>query len=78
MENSEIIGWSCLVFYVLGYIVHFRMFVREESFLLGDGWLKVFVALYFSLLSWISVLVTWGCNSESNPPKWLTGKNSKL
>ena len=30
MENSEIIGWSCLVFYILGFIVHFRMFMKEE------------------------------------------------
>jgi hypothetical protein len=74
MQSSEIIGWSCLVFYLLGYIIHFRMFVREKDSLYGDGWLKVFVALYFSFLSWFAVIMTWGCNTKSKPPKWIVGK----
>lgn len=45
MENSEIIGWSCLVFYILGFIVHFRMFMKEEYHLV-DGWGLVFIFQY--------------------------------
>lgn len=77
MENSEIIGWSCLVFYILGFIVHFRMFMKEEYHLV-DGWGLVFTAFYFSILSWIGVIISWSFSTKSEPPKWLTGKNSKI
>lgn len=64
----------CLIIgvYLLGCIIHFRMFLREEDHLL-DGWALVFIAFYFSLLSWIAVLISWCFNTKSKPPVWLTG-----
>jgi hypothetical protein len=60
--------------YLLGYILHFRMFVRSEHPFL-DGWGLVFVAAWFSLASWLSVIIHVCFNSKSTPPKWLIGKN---
>ena len=77
MENSEIIGLSCLVFYILGFIIHFRMFIKNENNLV-DGWALVFVAFYFSIPSWFSVALTWSFDTNSKPPKWLIGKNNKI
>lgn len=74
MERNEIISLSVFIFYIIGFIIHFRMFVRDGDSVCGDGWFKVFVGLYFSLLSWFAVVITWGAKTESQPPKWLIGK----
>lgn len=63
--------------YLLGCIVHFRMFMREEDHII-DGWGLVFTGLYFSLLSWFAVIISWCFNTKSTPPKWLTNKIMKL
>ena len=59
--------------YLLGCIVHFRMFMREKDPII-DGWGLVFVAFYFSLISWLAIIVTWCFSTKATPPKWLTGK----
>lgn len=66
--------WIILFIYLIGYIVHFRMFMKVDYQLI-DGWGLVFLAFYFSLLSWISVIILLIFESKSKPPKWLTGKN---
>lgn len=59
--------------YLLGCIVHYRMFMKSEEHLI-DGWALVFIGFYFSMLSWIAVLITIAFTSKSKPPKWLTFK----
>jgi hypothetical protein len=73
MQNSEIIGWSCIIFYLLGYILSFRMFLKMKDHLV-DGWGLVFLAFYFSILSWFSLLIFICFKTKAKPPKWLMGK----
>lgn len=62
--------------YLLGCIVSYRMFMRQEDPLI-DGWGLVFLGLYFSLSSWITVLIYFLFECESEPPGWLTLKKKK-
>ena len=63
-----------LAVYLVGYVVSFRMFMKDED----NTWASVFLGLYFSLISWLSVIVHIAFSIESTPPNWLTGKKKKL
>lgn len=63
-----------LAVYLVGYVIGFRMFMKDED----SNWTSVFMGLYFSLISWLFVIIQIAFNSESTPPSWLTGKKKKL
>lgn len=69
---------SCVIFifYIIGYILIFRMFIRLPGHLVDD-WALVFLAFFFSLTSWFGLLIMLAFTSKSKPPKWLTGKKDK-
>ncbi|HSE99938.1 MAG TPA: hypothetical protein VLA48_03495 [Nitrososphaeraceae archaeon] len=60
-------------FYLLGCVVHYVLFMKQKDHLIG-GWGLVVTAFYFSLISWIAVIITLAFISKSEPPKWLTLK----
>ena len=62
--------------YLLGYVIHYRMFMKQEDHIV-DGWTLVAIGLYFSLLSWFAVLLTFLFECESEPPRWLTLKKKR-
>ena len=63
---------ALIIFYLIGYVVNFKLFLKgEEDFSFISGWGSVFLAAYFSLLSWIGVLMVLAFNSKSSPPEWL-------
>jgi len=75
MNNYLLYG--LLIFYLVGYAVHFYLFTRDKN-AIQTGWGLVFTGAYFSIISWIAVIMFLAFESKAQPPKWLIGdKNRK-
>jgi len=69
MTNYSI---ALIIFYLIGYVVNFKLFLKgQQNSDFVTGWGLVFLAAYFSLISWVGVLVTLAFSSKRSPPEWL-------